>query len=55
MVTALPLIQAVSRYAELCGNLGDGITAFDDFPDGFLLEFRGITLAAHGLPPMLKL
>jgi len=49
-----PFVEAVGRDSEANGNLRYGISSLNDLSDGFSLEFRGESLGAHRLPPMLK-
>jgi hypothetical protein len=39
-----PLVETVAGYAESGRDIGNGITALDDLPDGFFFEFGRILL-----------
>ena len=44
-----PLIKAMGRHPESGRDLHHRIATIDDLPNGFFLEFRGVSLRSHGL------
>ena len=44
-----PFVEAVGRNAEALGCFRNGVSAFNDLPDGFCLEFRRESLCAYRL------
>ena len=53
-VTQAFFVEAVGRYAVALGFIRNGISAFNDFPDSFDLEFRHESLGVCRLSPMPK-